>query len=250
LKAISEPMQKQEEIIKRFDWDYLIGLDACRADSFEQYNKLEGSYERVETPKGDTIAWYNYMFPAKYSMRLYSASPLLRSKVALFDYFAGAHFRKVYDIWDTDWNEERQTTLPESVYEYAREAPKKSIIWFEQPHFPPINEKDKDLWPDEKRLKTEGGGYLLTMIFTGKISAERVKQAHFNNVKAVMPWVEKLVSELEGKILITADHGELLGETYAVENGIPQIGWLHSERVFGAYRPKELYTVPMLVIEK
>jgi len=238
-------MEDQRSIIKDTDWDYLIGLDACRYDSFEMFNKIKGNYQRVESPAGDTIAWYNRVFFGKYDITLYSASPWLGKRVNIGGYLAGKHFKDVIEIWDKGWDNERQTTPPEITYEYAKDAEPKSIIWFEQPHFPAVSEKDKDLWCKSNPYKVESGRYLIDMYLKHEIPEERIRQAHFNSVEAVMPYVEKLVDRLKGKIIITADHGELLGELLEPNH----TGWFHGEKEYAAFHPEKLYTVPLLIVE-
>ncbi len=239
-------MNEQEEIIKKFDWDYLIILDACRVDEFEKYNNIKGKYKRVETPKGDTPAWCNYMFPDKYDISLYTANPIHDTYKK---YIAKNHFKEVIEIWDKEWDEERKTVLPEKVYEYSKNANSKSIIWFLQPHLPAISLKDKDVWSINYDM--------FEKIENGEISEEKLKQIHFDNTEEVFPIVKNLVDYIlnknkDAKIIITSDHGDMLGEIYTIENGVPKKGWLHGlgngDEPYAKYKPYFLYNVPLLKI--
>jgi len=234
-------MDDQRSIIWELDWDYLIVLDACRYDSFEMFNKIKGKYQRVEGPAGDTIAWLSRTFFDKYNIIFYSASPFIAKYMDVGGYLAGNHFKDVIDIWYKGWNNERQTVLPETTYEYAKDAKPRSIIWFEQPHFPPVSEKDKDLWRMTFPYNVVDANWS-----NPEISDEKIRQAHFNSVEAVMPYVEKLVQRFKGRIIITADHGELLGEALDANHK----GWFHSEKNFAPFHPEKLYTIPFLIIEK
>jgi len=77
----------------------------------------------------------------------------------------------------------------------------------------------------------------------GKLRREDVVSAYRENLRLALASVEKLVGELSGRTVITADHGETFGE---------RPGIMYPFRVFGHPRcvhVKPLVEVPWLVIE-
>lgn len=69
------------------------------------------------------------------------------------------------------------------------------------------------------------------------VGRERLRQAYAENLKAVLKQVAELVEHLSGKIVITSDHGELLGEDrcYAHPTGsdhriLREVPWLVIEK--------------------
>jgi len=122
---------------------------------------------------------------------------------------------------------------PKAVYESAIEAieeypNKRRIIHFMQPHDPYIGSKAETL-PNEveerenvifrKRRQMAGEdiqseetlGSLRSAAARGYISHGQVHEVYIENLDIVLDHVQDLLSELNGKVVITADHGELLG---------------------------------------
>jgi hypothetical protein len=66
---------------------------------------------------------------------------------------------------------------------------------------------------------------------------EGLRKAYEENLKAVLPHVKELVAHLSGRIIITADHGEMLGEDGC---------YCHWSRATN----KQLREIPWLVIDK
>lgn len=66
---------------------------------------------------------------------------------------------------------------------------------------------------------------------------EGLRRAYEDNLKAVLPHVKELVEHLSGRIIITADHGEMLGEDGC---------YCHWSRA----TKKQLREIPWLVIDK
>ena len=169
-------------------------------------------------------------------------------------------FYKIISVWKYGWNEKYQTVLPETVYEYALYAMtkypnKRLIIHFIQPHFPYIGYRFTDSSIEELRISTlnntqfKGSGMKVTLfsIYASDIYlAIDVKthlQAYRQNLKLVLPYVEKLIDILPGRTVVTADHGEAFGE---------KIHPLIPLRVYGhprGIRIPALVKVPWLVVE-
>jgi hypothetical protein len=102
--------------------------------------------------------------------------------------------------------------MPDVVTEAARAAAeeypnKRLIIHYLQPHAPYVGPTGVEQLPTE---------YLnfWTSFEEGKfdISLDKAKMAYRENLELVLPYVAELLSELGGKTVVTADHGELLGE--------------------------------------
>jgi len=229
-------MNIQKLIIHKLKWKYLIILDACRYDYFKKhwvYNKVY----KVNSPASSTLEWLKTVFPDYYDYLLFSCNPFIGDKrFKKWDYNAFEHFRKVICLWRDQWDERFSTVLPKTVYEYCIEkAIPKSIIWFLQPHAPYIDLEAKKTPDDFRNWSPE-----LNIIDwsehnkDGKYTTEQIRNLYESNLKYAIPYVLKLTEELEKPIIITSDHGELLGE-YGLM-GHPNI------------KKKELRNVPMVIL--
>ncbi len=113
-----------------------------------------------------------------------------------------------------------------------------------QPHFPFIGEKGKQLggatfnWSDKRE-----DGHIWEKVLAGRLDVEEVRAAYEENLQVALPHVERLAGELQGKTVITADHGNLFGKRV-----IPYL----PHRIYGhpAYlKDAELTAVPWLEFE-
>lgn len=146
---------KKQEIVSS-DWKNLIILDACRYDTFKKIypNYLEGKLEKRISKGSNTLEWLKENFTEKYDITYYSSNPFINSKgIDWRGWNAIDHFDKVVDIWDSDWNEEYNTVLPEDMVKYLKQPSKKRRIFhFVQPHYPYLH-------PDFKQLELNLSGW-------------------------------------------------------------------------------------------
>jgi hypothetical protein len=257
----------EKTYVMQEQWDYLIVLDACRYDYFEQVwqKYLHGILEKRLSVGSSTPDWRDKSFPDRYPDTIYvSSNPYINSLVPVRRFLASDHFYKVCDVWKSHWNEEKDTVLPADVtkvaIEIAQKNPnKKVIIHYMQPHEPylgdevtgiyfdhirPLHKRILDAIGDE-RAKTTLSRRIIGILSTvwrrsglmGRVSLWRVRKllrmppmshmgairrksgrdglrkAYRENLEIVLKHVAELVGSLNGRIVVTADHGELLGES-------------------------------------
>jgi hypothetical protein len=201
---------KQGFDILEEDWDNLVILDACRFDTFRDRGKqLPGKLEKRESKAGDTPEFLRHNFQSRdLQDTIYlTANPQLHRNKKEID----VDFFQEYQVWIDNWAENYDTVKPNVVTEktlsVAEEYPnKRLIIHYLQPHAPYIGPTGKELPKDYLNFWSS---------FTaGKfdIDLETAKQAYSENVKIMIPHVERLLNNLQGKTVVTADHAELLGE--------------------------------------
>ncbi|MFP3871452.1 MAG: hypothetical protein ACOC55_04720 [Candidatus Natronoplasma sp.] len=251
-------MIDQRSKIDEKKWDYLIVLDACRYDHFEKYYEryIEGKLRKARSPVEckDGVAtseWCKAVFTERYDDVIYvSTTPHVNSFSEVNGFRAKDHFWKVIDVWDSGWNDEMGTVLPEKVNEVVLETkkdfPDKRIIaHYMQPHFPylsldnPFNPKSKDPGAHDnlKRNLRNFFGSKVRRVLGGNLTRKIIRllnlppinpmeetlrregksgliKAYDENLKIVLESLNKLSGEIknEGKMCITADHGEYLGE--------------------------------------
>lgn len=230
------------------DWDKLIILDACRYDIFEELGvTLPGTLTKVESKASATNAFLRANFS---DMKLHdtvyvTANPqLYRIENGIYDIEPiNVEFHAQIDIWQDGWDEHHRTVMPGIVTEAARKAAerypnKRLIVHYLQPHAPYVGPTGVAELPTE---------YLnfWASFRDGKfeVSLETAIKAYRENLELVLPHVSTLLSEFGGKTVVTADHGELLGER---DSPIPVRRFGHlSSRNFPA-----LIEVPWLVNER
>lgn len=161
------------------------------------------------------------------------------------------HFYNVIDVWDWGWNKKLGTVHPkkinEAFFNSVKKYPnKRLIIHYMQPHYPYISEGGKSDYTMnlkkcltyKRKLKNEIIGKILKIAkffisdeimwkiegffrlpspklkqMVLNLGKDGIRNAYENDLKLVLKYVKELTDKVPGKYLITADHGEMLGES-------------------------------------
>lgn len=213
------------------DWDNLIILDACRYDFFKEVNHLPGDLEKVVSTASHSAEFMNKNFVGgQFHDTIYVTANRWADRLLEDDTFfmveaTAAEGEHKYDV---DWAERH----PENVVKLALDTAdsfrnKRYIIHFMQPHaqyFGPQAQKFReqltqqcgvsfiksgpDTGTDTERQLTD----LKEAYEDGLISREQLHDVYRENLEFVLGYVEEMIDELGGKTVITADHGEMLGD--------------------------------------
>lgn len=208
------------------DWDNLLLLDACRYDLFEEAldeHPLPGELGRRHSLDSATPKYLrkNFGGGTHHDIVYVTANPYVTTKLP-----AGT-FHEVDSVWKDGWDEEKSTVLPETMADRAIEMAeaypnKRLIVHFNQPHAPFVGDvslgerrssaiREEALGnerPDPRdRAKTP-----FEMLEAGEVTRAEVWEAYLSNLLYAMPSVKGLLTSLQGKTAVTADHGNALGE--------------------------------------
>jgi len=216
------------------EWDILIVLDACRYDAFVEFNTIPGMLEKRRSLGSCTEEWFRNNFYSKdCSDIVYVSGNPYVSEWKIVEgklNFGYLPFYKLIEVWDWAWDPDRKAVPPEPVTRAAIEAikqysNKRFIIHYLQPHSPFLKSNIKvgrgllmDYIQDKKKrfLTMEEMNNLEGTIwqYVGKkVSIEEVREGYVTNLLYVLEEVKKLLYSIpiNKKIIITADHGEMLG---------------------------------------
>lgn len=204
------------------DWDTLIILDSCRYDAFEQHCDLEGVLERRLSLGRKSREFINENLSGEdgeYNDTIYVTANrhTLLNKNAFF---------AVIDN-DDMWDPELGTIPPDPVIERAKEAlienpNKRLIVHFMQPHRPPIDENGQLIqcsgW-SPSTIDTESiEGYnsstpsFWSLLQNKELNRDDAWHAYVKGLMYILEKVEEFNQEIDGKTIITADHGVMFGE--------------------------------------
>lgn len=239
------------DVMKR-DWDNLILLDACRYDYFADQNPISGELTSIISHGGQSWEFMqgNFVGEQFHDTVYVTANPhtgKLDDDV----------FHAVEPLHLNSWSDKHQTVLPSDVNEaaiaYHEQYPnKRLIIHYMQPHRPYLGETAEELQRDHnisgfnRHLAHSDTSpdtpTFSTLIKKGEISIEKTARAYRETLDTVLEYAEKLVDQLPGKSVVSADHGEMLGEKI-IPFTTPKYGHSHEY-----IRNETLYKVPWLVV--
>jgi len=196
------------------DWDNLFILDACRADYFEAQHDFDESVERVVAPGKMSWEFMQETFVGEqFHDTIYITSNPFATRLSEDTFFKTEY---LIDEWDDDIG----TIHPEDIVAAGAAAheqypDKRLILHFMQPHRPylgPTAERLRDR-VDLKGYRNEGDGLQIWgAAKEKKVTVDEVRQAYEESLDIVLDVVEDALAEFDGKTVITADHGEMLGE--------------------------------------
>jgi hypothetical protein len=224
------------------DWDNLLILDACRYDMFRDQHTLPGRLESRISQASHTSEFLKSNF-ADRDLRdtvYVTGSPMYyRNKESL-----NAQFHEVIDVWkEGGWHETYRTVMPETMAQFAMEAAerfpdKRLIVHFLQPHYPFVGETGVANFDLDNLAFEWDAAFDDTFGF----SDDLLWRAFCENLDVALPHVESLMRALPGRTVVSADHGQMIGER---SRPIPTVEYGHPP---GTYT-EQLTKVPWLVFE-
>lgn len=187
------------------DWDNLVILDACRYDIFESHAELPGRLDRRESRAGATPEFVR----ANFRGRSLDDTVYVTGNSWFFKLREEIE-ASVHAAFHEDHGR-NPSTLTDRALDVAEEFDRKRLVVHYIPphhpfagptaerHLPPYDDQLDDLFPRIRRGEVN-------------VSNDVLRQAYVENLERVMPEVRRLLDGFEGKTVVTADHGELLGE--------------------------------------
>lgn len=224
------------------DWDNLVILDACRYDAFRHLCEFEGTLRKVQS-RGSTSAEFvkgNFRGETAYDTVYVSAN-------GYYDLLCDDIDAEVHEFVPLYRGEYRDaadglTTHPETITAHALGANdeyphKRLIVHYLQPHQPYLGP-----FAAEHIDHGHGMNIITTRNRNPHLTDADLRRAYRENLELVLDEVENLLDAFRGKTVITADHGELLGER------LPVIPVKDYDHWYGLHVP-ELLNVPWFEIE-
>lgn len=216
------------------DWDTLVLLDACRFDEFERLASLPGTLRR-RTSRGATSAEF---------VRGNFAGRRLHDVVYVS---ANGWFAKLRDDLDAEVHEfvlvdrdaaggltSRPGTVTDRAIEAAEAHPnKRHVVHYMQPHQPYLGPAGEEL---------DFGSTLAETVDRNDLSRREVLRAYRENLRLALDAVERLLEAVDGRTVVSADHGEHLGER---ERPLPVRFYGHMDGL----HTSQLVHVPWHVVE-
>lgn len=218
------------------EWDTLVILDACRHDTFSE--RKPNSWppaDAVTSRAPNTWEFYQNNFgngPYTDTVAVTAHPRTVKLR--------GDQFHDIIKVYEFGWDDERGTVPPSVMAEVTIEAhdafPDKRILshWL-QPHYPFIGSDtfqeyrydNESIWADVNR---------------GLIPPDDVYEAYVETLDITLPYVERVFTSIDGRIVISADHGNAFGER----------PWFYPFKIYGHPRRVHLpclVTVPWVVID-
>lgn len=219
------------------DWDNLIILDAARYDFFEEQNELEGKLEK-RLSRGATSSEFirgNFRERTLHDTVYVSANPHyaflkdeLNTEVHEYIPLHNGEYRDAVDGITT-----KPATVTEQALKANEEFPEKRlVVHYLQPHQPYLSER--------ATREIEHGRGIIETLNKNDISIAELRDFYRENLDLVLAEVETLANSVKGKTVVTADHGEMLGERWPT---LPIRDYGHYD---GLYTP-ELLEVPWFI---
>jgi len=204
------------------DWDVLYILDGCRFDIYD--DEVNRHIESRFSPGAESREFMEACFCNRtlHDTVYITANPHTPSKIG------DNVFHDIVPLYEAGWDEELETIPPEVVTDAlisaSEEYPHKRLIaHYMQPHFPFIGPKGRSLdqvglpegsfaesSPDSDQSVRNVWRNLQYRI--DDVSRDLVIEAYRENLELVLESVDRALSEVSGKAVITADHGNLIGE--------------------------------------
>lgn len=195
------------------DWDVLVVLDACRYDVFEEVNYLDGELSYRTSKASNSFEWLQKNFPGYYEDIVHISSNPYATPSDDGGFRSDEHFEHMHSLVLDEDIQEHNVVLPEELTDRAlsimeKNGDKRVILHYMQPHIPYIGEVEHPESTVAETAYEEGDEFL--------------KEAYKSNLLRALESVERLVENLSGKIVVTADHGEMLGE-YGMYGHYPEV---------------------------
>lgn len=215
-------MTKLHDKIKKESWDNLIILDACRFDYFselsESFPNIHGDLEKVISEDSRSINFLDKTFRESDAVA-YSGWYKINRKQESADYLdQGINFVPIKEFQDvrpcfkSAYDPELDAVWPGPLTDKfieGLESGESRVFWYAQPRGPFLGDLKLAFRTAEHSGKIYG---YARQNSPGEEFLNLWRKAYRYNLIKVLYHVARLISRLDGRTIITSNHGESMGE--------------------------------------
>jgi hypothetical protein len=217
LQAVGRRLPYGTSVYER-EWDVLVVLDGCRVDTLRavapEFPAL-GPVDSTWSVGSSSSEWLERTFDTERAP--VDRTVLVTGNTWTDRYLDAKAFEALDEVWKYAWDEQLNTVPAGAVTDRALAAarerdPDRLVVHYMQPHHPFVPDP---LAGDDGLARTgatssETNPWVL--LRQGEVSRERVRAAYRANLAYVLEEVTALVENVAGRVAVTADHANLLGE--------------------------------------
>ncbi|WP_406600185.1 alkaline phosphatase family protein [Haloarcula terrestris] len=216
IQAIGRRLDYGTNVYER-EWDVLVVLDACRADLLRSVAPEIDFLDSVETVRSVGSSSSEWLENTFLDHPETEHTAMVTGNTWTDRYLDAEAFAALDEVWKYAWDEELETVPAAAVTDraiaLARErSPERLVVHYMQPHHPFVPDP---LDGDDGLARTgdhSNTGNPWVSLRRGEVSVERVWAAYEANLRYVLESVGTLLDNVDGRVAITADHGNLFGE--------------------------------------
>ncbi len=201
------------------DWDVLIVLDACRADLFQEFaprHEISDQFDVVDTVHScasSSPEWFEKGFREAADEAVADVAYVTQN--AFFETVDHDRFHDTVPLDRSDTDRSSGLLAPSTVTDsalelYADSDANRFVIHYMPPHAPfQYTDADYDVenvpWIADTQSVWAG-------LQTRKFEFEEIWTDYGKNLLGVLDEVQRIVEHVTGKVVITADHANAMGE--------------------------------------
>ncbi len=216
LQAVGRRLDYGTNVLDR-EWDVLVVLDACRADLLSSVAADDDLLDDVGTVRSVGSSSSEWLENTFHGHPETARTAMVTGNTWTDRYLDADAFAALDEVWKYAWDDDLGTVPPEAVTDRAvatarRRSPDRLVVHYMQPHHPFVADP---VAGDEGMARTgahSNAANPWTMLRRGELSTERVWAAYEATLRYVLPEVATLVENVDGRVAVTADHGNLFGE--------------------------------------
>lgn len=196
------------------DWDILVILDACRYDTFQRRCDADGDMSPAVSRGTESRQFLRRNFAGEvlHDTVYVTANPHERELPV-------DTFHTIDRVYVDGWDEDAGTVLPETVTERALAAAdrypnKRLVIHYMQPHAPYVGPAGEEVAHNPSNDPSAAVRSVWANLRYGltDVTIEAVRRAYRENLDLAVEAALTCDEAIAGKTVVTADHGELLGD--------------------------------------
>ncbi|WP_407066841.1 alkaline phosphatase family protein [Haloarcula sediminis] len=216
LQAVGRRLDYGTNVFDR-EWDVLVVLDACRADLLRSVAPETDFLDAVETVLSvgsSSSEWLENTFPDRPETR---RTVMVTGNTWTDRYLDAEAFAALDEVWKYAWDDDLGTVPAAAVTDRAIAAgrqrdPERLVVHYMQPHHPFVPDPidgDDGIARTGSHSNTANPWVSLRQ---GELTTARVWTAYEANLRYVLDEVAVLCDNVDGRVAVTADHGNLFGE--------------------------------------
>jgi hypothetical protein len=199
-------------------------LDACRVDLLSEVSREyewlpdEANIENtaIDSVAGSSKEWMERTFGNTENSLLKDTAYITGNPFSE-QTLSNNDFGLLDEVWRDRWDDKLGTIPPEPLIDRAIQVSRidgydRVIVHLMQPHAPFINSPSIHSGYDPQRWGNAEVSNVWDCIRRGEIEKDAVWKAYRENLRIALDSVDKLINNVDGNIVITADHGNAIGD--------------------------------------